>query len=508
MGHLTAVLQETTLAPVLLAAIAGGLVLGALSIVLGALRGRHLRAAAATLKAGTTDHAPHFAPITELSAVVGLLLGPVMTVVVVSLSRSQVFDALFNPDPAVKFTFLAAGIASQLNGICLGAMAMLIQLPLSAVGLGLALAHRARAAGLRRSRAHREAGDEAAARAFAEHPGPAVGQVLLVTLSAACLAAAPLVYGVLGWGTGLIRGFSAVAAVDPAHKAELLLLAMQEAQAGLDRWLWIGAGGMLTTAVLAAVLLVFRGPWRRRRVVAPALSPGPALSGRSATLVPVGCLLGAGASLLLAWPLRQENLSPLPVAKQGNVVSPIEGLETPALAGPDKVERGPTIGVSLKRTTLESVEIEGASALQERLQALKRNWALINPDRDFPGAVVLQADRRVRAAVLLPHLRAASGLGYRKVTLAFVKRSVLQRPRLGPIPRVEESGVRLTLVDGQRDGGIRLLPAGPLPTFRPGKVVLDVHPQVRYGRLAEAVVHARRAGEVKLLITEPEPAGP
>jgi len=82
----------------------------------------------------------------------------------------------------------------------------------------------------------------------------------------------------------------------------------------------------------------------------------------------------------------------------------------------------------------------------------KHNWKLTNPEREFPGRIVLISSKDTPVEKLLPWLGAALASGYPEVSLAFLKREVIERPVLGRLQRHHQSAtrLRLTLVLGDR----------------------------------------------------------
>ena len=484
------ILRETPLGYFLVTGAGLAMLLLCLGLTLGALRGGRLRRARAGEPAG------RFSWAAELVTVAAALLVPALIVASVQIARGQVHAALGATDPSQKVTFIARGVAGQLNALALGGQVLVLLLPLAGAALGLLLARRAQLGGLRRATALAASrGEEALeVRAWRAHPGPGVGHLLPLTLGAGVLGAG-LCTGVLTWCTDLIRSFSAVAGVDPADKARLLVLGMDEARPALERIPPVLGVAALALAVVA--LFVLDAPARARRRIAPELAPGLSWT---ATLVGAGaCLAAAAICALLALPYRAENHDPLPVKLDGgHVLAPEPGIELPPLEGPDRLERAPVLTVRSQEVSIEGQRLDRPARLAEQLEVLRHNWKLINPGRDFPGELLLLADHRVRFARLAPWLRAARGAGYAGLALGFMQSQTLERPLLGRIVASRESAARLDL--GGATPGAEPHRFSGAPPAGSGPLLLEPPPELGYDRLARVVVQARRARRAVTLL--------
>lgn len=504
------ILQETPLAWAIVGGGALSTLLALLVILLAARRGRQVRALRAHLGKGAPPSSTlRFGVALEVPAAASMLLVPALAVAAIALARAQLLAAVTQTDPSQKATFLAMGIAGQLNAICLGGMLVVVQVPLAALALGLALGYRVQAAGLgRAAEVMRSAGaDSAEAKAWLQHPGPGTDRVLLVALATAAVVAF-VAMGFLNWATHLIASFSAVAGVDPAQKGVLLLAGMDEARVILERIPLVAAAAVVGVTVVAVVVLHVLSAARARLALAPSLPAAPGLSWRAVAAVSGPCLVGAAACLVLVGPYRAENLSPLPVQPVVGGVVLSGGVATPEVQGPDRVDYAPLLTVARAWTRLDHSQVESPRALVERLEVQRNNYKLIHPDRKFPGEALLEADRDVRYKTLQPWLAAARQAGYPRLTLAFSKQELLRRPLLGVLPRKQTTGARVTLVTvTEAPAEAQRLPCdAPAADLGGGKgaVLLEAAPNTAYAQLARAAVAARRAGRKVVIVV---PAG-
>lgn len=69
-------------------------------------------------------------------------------------------------------------------------------------------------------------------------------------------------------------------------------------------------------------------------------------------------------------------------------------------------------------TLAENPQVDRIEQLVQDLETLKRNWALLHPNEDFPGAVIVQADQGIDFRVIKKAMFSAAQAGYSNVSFA------------------------------------------------------------------------------------------
>ena len=105
-------------------------------------------------------------------------------------------------------------------------------------------------------------------------------------------------------------------------------------------------------------------------------------------------------------------------------------IRPPTAAHATAIELAPIIAVNREAVTIDGRFVAdtpslGAPGAPPRIDALvrdlatqKRSWQLLHPRRDFPGTVVIQADREIDFRVIRLVMRAAAEAGYGDVSFA------------------------------------------------------------------------------------------
>jgi biopolymer transport protein ExbD len=91
--------------------------------------------------------------------------------------------------------------------------------------------------------------------------------------------------------------------------------------------------------------------------------------------------------------------------------------ELPKAALAEVLERNPVVKVDEEKLFLEEKEVTG-DGLVGALLELRKQFAEIHPDEEYPGIVTIQADRRVKYQTLNQIVLAASHAGFSDVRFA------------------------------------------------------------------------------------------
>jgi hypothetical protein len=345
------------------------------------------------------------APTLRLHALAGLaiFLVPLSAGLCVHAARETMLSALGPGAADDKVAALNAGISGQLNAIPFATTVLLLALPLWLAGLKLA-------------RDARAAPEDAS-----WPPAALLGLGLL-----------PIAVGILKWCIFLIQRISAMAGVDPDAKVVMIGAGLDFSREHLALFALASRITIIGLAVVAVVLALVGGG---RMTVRAA---------RVHRLISLAAL-GLGAALFLAArPMRAENDLPWPPPAAGDrllIVDP----PTPALVGPDPIERAPVVLLFVDRIALDGSACS-LDSLQDKLVTLRSNFQLLHPGT-FHGSVVIVADGAVSTAALGAVLKEVHAAEYPHPLFAFTKAETLVRPLLGTLHRVLGSGVRTTLVD-------------------------------------------------------------
>jgi biopolymer transport protein ExbD len=122
----------------------------------------------------------------------------------------------------------------------------------------------------------------------------------------------------------------------------------------------------------------------------------------------------------------------------GELLAQKPSITLPTATNVDVLEQGPTLAVDSAVVTLDDVRIADTASLAadarveriepliQRLETIKRNYAILHPNEDFPGAIFLQADLAVDYRVIKKLMFSAAQAGYGNVSFAVNRRSQKQ----------------------------------------------------------------------------------
>jgi len=114
----------------------------------------------------------------------------------------------------------------------------------------------------------------------------------------------------------------------------------------------------------------------------------------------------------------------------GELVAQRAGLHVPSAVNTEELELAPVLAVDATVVLLDGLRVADTASLSadprvERiepliagLETLKRNWSLLHPREDFPGALTLQADTSIDYRVIKKLMFAATQAGYPNVRFA------------------------------------------------------------------------------------------
>jgi biopolymer transport protein ExbB len=272
--------------------------------------------------------------------------------------------------------------------------------------------------------------------------------------------------GLLGTITGLIKSFAGVSTQESADKATLLAAGISEAMNCTAFGLLAGISSLLAFSILNGMtqglldeinhlsLRAFRF-WKasasggeERYVHRPIKSPGPHLRNF------VGLGKGHGgkggghgrkstfASLQLT-PMIDMFIVVLifllmTFSAEGQILVVSRDIKLPFAEKVEKLQRAPIVAISYPENdptggvvTLDGSEVSTArelmeddspdwkiSKLSEQLEVKKHNWKMTNPDKQFPGEVIVQADQNVDFKIIKKVMYSCGLAGYVNVHFA------------------------------------------------------------------------------------------
>jgi hypothetical protein len=347
------------------------------------------------------------------------------------------------------------------------------------VAVGLAIAARRRARGLRRAAALAPtAADEAAA--WLQHPGSNAWAIVVSIAAFPLLGLGPIARAEFQAVLHKIRMFAAetTAAGPIEDKGALMSRALDEASALLDQSLLFARGGVAVAALVAAMLAWRFSPARAR---ARLLGREPALEARRSvfgSIAACAAIAVAAAAFVAARPLRRENQLPWPPYDGGDRL--MLTVSTPDLDGPDTLERAPVIHLTPQNVALDGREVD-AETLEAILGTLRHNYGLLQPDVPFSGRVIVicQIDTPIERVSVA--LRSARRSGSSQPMFVFLRRQVTDRPLFGHRWRNVARAARATAVEDRRDA-------------ESGATIISTAKFATCAALSQEIVAARRAG--------------
>jgi hypothetical protein len=454
-----------------------------------------------------------FSAWVEIAILIPIVIVPLMTFAAVEYSRSLMLSAVA-PNPATKTMFaMAAGITGHLHAVPLGSILMLVYLPLAGIGMGFALTYRYQGRVLNKLAGGEQCGNGKSLPSRWK-PVPSTSMVVLTILGFTELAVSPMLVGFIRWANDLVGTASVLMHAPPSEKASLLLEGIKESQLILAGGAKQSLVGLVLVFVVACTVTFYR---HRTRRLEEGLFHQENNSGSSNIMfiaLLVLCLVGSALSIQLALPYYEENGNPLPT-NSGFSLSKSDDINTPDLQGPDTLKRSPVLAFAKNGVTLDHSPLESATAMMELLDIMKLNFKSTYHGEAFPGTLVLQADKSIKATQLLPYFQTALKAGYGKVQFAFSTFTTIERPVLGTVRLMKSNAAQISLVDSGS------MPVDPVSvdldkgmfsgkTSTSKEVILKSSPKTSYEKLALAAANARNKG-LKVILPipreEPKPSG-
>jgi hypothetical protein len=299
------------------------------------------------------------------------------------------------------------------------------------------------------------------------------------------------------WATSLVKSYAGTAGVDPSQKAAFFLAALDAARAEFARYARISTVAIPLFAVVAIVLIVMRDRGRA----------GPEPARPSSARRP---LIASGAAILLAAlivhqarPFVAENTQPWPKI-EGMWVEFTNAPPTPALIGPDPIERAPIVLVHLNDLGLDGTHGETFESLEEKLVTLRNNYRLLHPSEDFNGLALVVADAGTPTPRLFSVAKAIHRADYHQLLFAFTRPETIVRPVLGTLHRTYTTGalVGVFYSDWKDKWG-----DDPDDDAAPWKDAVALRSQdfPDYGAFARRLVELRRQGKKVVVMVDRDP---
>jgi biopolymer transport protein ExbD len=120
----------------------------------------------------------------------------------------------------------------------------------------------------------------------------------------------------------------------------------------------------------------------------------------------------------------------------GELLTPAKNIVLPEATNWKDLEQAEIIAISKEAVMLSGTPVANAeelakentvdwkiSELHDRLVTLKNNYKLLHPSEEFPGTVIIQADRKIDFKVMKKVLYTCAVAGYRNVNFAVDQRA-------------------------------------------------------------------------------------
>jgi hypothetical protein len=275
----------------------------------------------------------------------------------------------------------------------------------------------------------------------------------------------PFLWGTLNYSTQTIKVLAGVAGIDVAMKEVFISKGLEETRELLDHWALVGTVGFAVALGVSIVLVVRAG-----------VRPD---GHRVSWWLPALCLSAAAVLFVAAEPLRAENTMPWPpsagAALTNNVVA------TPEVEGPDEIPPAEVVTVTNDLTLGDGVP-RNSLELRDMLVVMRNNYNLLHPEGPDEDLVII-CPPETRTERLLEILQWAKLTEYRRPALAFGKRTTIERPTMGTLPRWKWTAAK-ALIPG-------VGPEKPMPI-----VTLTVDDYPTCDKVARAVAAIRRGGKI------------
>jgi hypothetical protein len=293
-----------------------------------------------------------------------------------------------------------------------------------------------------------------------------LGPVLTVSIVFVAGGLAPFLWGVSTYSAATIKVLANVAGVDVEMKAVMITKGLEETRELLERSAMIGACGFCVALVVGIVAVVRAG-------VRP---DGHRVSWWSSAL----CLMAATGLFLAAEPLRAENTMPWPPSAGAALTNNAVG--TPDVDGPDEIPRAEVVTV-LDDLTLGNGVPRNAIELRDMLVIMRNNYNLLHPGDEGDENLVIVCPPATRTERLIEILQWAKVTEYRRPAFAFGKRTTIERPVMGTVPRWQWTAAK-ALIPG----------VGPEDDAPVVTLTVDDYPTC--DGVARAVAAIRRSGKI------------
>jgi hypothetical protein len=374
-----------------------------------------------------------------IAAVAGPVLLAGLIAASIHIAHETLLRGIAATKPAENVKLVVAGLEGFMNAKALGPLLLGPVLGLAAIAAGL---HASATLNVR--------------------PRPLVTAVVLFVGA----GMAPFLWGALSYSTQTIKVLANVAGIDVAMKELMITKGLEETRELLDRWAMVGACGFGVALVVGIVTVVRTG-------VRP---DGHRVSWWSPAL----CLVAAAGLFLAAGPLRAENTMPWPpsagAALTNNVVA------TPDLDGPDEIPRAEVVTVTNDLTLGNGVP-RNSTELRDLLVIMRNNYNLLHAAEEGDENLVIVCAPDTLTERLIEILQWAKVTEYRRPAFAFGKRTTIERPVMGTVPRWQWTAAK-ALIPG-------VGPEDPMPI-----VTLTVDDYPTCDGVARAVVAIRRGGKI------------
>jgi hypothetical protein len=372
----------------------------------------------------------------------------VLALVIVQGVRATILQAAVAdaPDKAVVF---ASALVEELGALSCGLLCGAVAGMVGCLTVALTLSGRVRTAGLLRAIALRER-HPVAGHAWARYPGPLPSVVVACVGAFVTLGGGPAALGLFAALQAKIRALQAAQQIATEARAAFLDQALAAASVALDRdFLSCCFGVSLAGMVTATIGWIFSSE-RRRRTQIGRSEARPISRAPEAFVLPVVMFAVATWLFFLAAPIKSENAAPWPPAGSAGLNLNL-GLTTPALEGPDQVERAPVLELTSAGLSLDRVPLDGPGQIASRLAALRGTTSLLQPTGRFDGTLVVACTAETPATRIFEALRAAGAAGYRHPVFVFQRREAAVRPLLGTFRRIHTTAAQTSVIDGSAE---------------------------------------------------------
>ena len=292
----------------------------------------------------------------------------------------------------------------------------------------------------------------------------------LVTASVLFVGAglSPFLWGAFKYSALTIKTLAGVAGIDAAMKDMMINRGLEETLEVLDGWAMVGTTGFGIALVVTIVMVVRAGV--------------PPNAHRISWWSPALCLAAAAALFLAAEPLRAENTKPWPPGPSLGAGLTNNVVATPDVEGPDEVPQAELVTVT-NDLMLGDGTTRNSEELRNMLVIMRNNYRLLHPSDEVDESLVIVCAPDTRTERLIEILQWAKLTEYRRPAFAFGKRTTLERPLMGTLPRWRWTAAK-ALIPG-------VGPEKPMPI-----VTLTVDDYPNCDAVARAVAAVRRSGKI------------